>query len=364
MNLKNFLLFFLLLLVVGNSYAVCERERHGVIFVTTDPMTVSTIVLPANLLVESRDYSANELIYSSGWVSGNPSSIRITNCGRNYVVGWFYLNDPQTSLSGGEIAPTNITGLGVKVTTKGQAGPYDDPQVVNNGWKNGDGGGDHGLNSQYLVELYSLGGPIASGTLTFGSPLAQVEFRDKQSHSSSDGDVASQVVLTNTHVVIKAMGCTADTSAIRFPFGAMNLNQFAGVTTVNGAPDQTVRLACEPGTNVKLSVTAEAVPGGIADNSVIALTGNGTEGVASGVGVQLGLKSRSYDSGESGLPLNQDVVLFTSQREDINLTGSSLLSGGSAEQETLIFSARYYKISDKVIPGTANATATLNLTYN
>lgn len=354
----------LMLAFAHSSFAACARHKQWA-WSDPDPVLVTTVALPDNLLVESRDYNAGEVVYNSGSISGSPSSLTIEGCGRNYVVGWFYNNSPQSTMAaGGTIAPTNITGLGVRVTTVNQAGPFDDPHVVDNNWIKGNGQSDHTLNnSQYRVELVATGGPIVAGTLTFASPLAQVDYRESASHSAN-GDIASQLNLGSTNVAIKAMGCMADTSLIRFTFGTLNLNEFAAATKVGNAPDQPVTLTCEPGTNVSLSLVATEATGDNANHTVIALTGSGTEGVASGVGVQLGLKTSGYDSGGDGLPLNQAITLFSSQRATTNEAGTRLVSGGSGGVETLTFSAKYYKTAATVGAGTAYATAVINLTYN
>lgn len=344
--------------VIHNSEAACKRG--GGLFADKS-LSTTTISLPSNLIVESRNYEAGEEIYTSGMKNGSNDDLTIEGCGNDYVVGYFYNYSPQVESSAGtEIMPTNIQGIGVVVKAANQAGPNDATMAVDNTWHNGSGSrGDHTLrDSQYMITLVATGGPISSGTLTFGSPIAQVDFRESSSHGA-DGDVASNLVLSNTDVVIKAMGCTADVSAISFPFGTLNLDEFSGQTKVGSAPSKDVNLSCEPGTNVSLSVSAAQSTDAGANNTVIALTGAGTEGVATGVGVQLGLKTSGYDSGENGLALNTDIPLITSTRSDNHVT-----SGGAAGAEKLTFSAVYYKTAAAVTPGKANATATLTLTYN
>ncbi|WP_072129027.1 type 1 fimbrial protein [Kluyvera genomosp. 1] len=356
MKTKWLLFLFSLLVFTQHSLAACKRG--GGVFADKS-MATSTVALPANVVVESRSYAAGESIYQSGWKAGSNDDLTIEGCGRNYVVGFFYLNSPQVdSAAGTQVMPTNIPGLGVKVTTQNQAGPYDGVMAIDNDWHDGDGKSTHTLsNSQYQVELVALGGPISSGNLTFSSPLAQVEFRESKSHSN--GDVASNVVLTNTAVTVKAMGCNADVSSISFNFGMIKLAAFDAASKVSAPDTQNITLSCEPGTNVSLSVNATAAAGDNANNTVLALTGAGSDGVATGIGVQLGLKASGYDSGANGLPLNQSIPLFTSSR-----SGVSYNSGGASAQEQLTFSASYYKTAAAVTAGSANATAVLSLTYN
>lgn len=357
MKINQLILFILFILFSQQSLAACARG--GGIFADKS-ISTSTIALPANLIVESRNYTAGETLYDSGWKSGSNSDLTISGCGRNYVVGFFYLNNPQVdSPAGTQVMPTNITGLGVRVTAQNQAGPYDSAMPIENNWYTGDRGSDHELhNSQYKVELVTLGGPISSGHLTFGSPLAQVEFRESSSHSAN-GDVASNVALTNTNVAIKAMGCNADVSSINFAFGSIKMAEFDSTTKIAAPDTQTVTLSCESGTNVSLSLNATPAAGNNGNNTVIALTGEGNADVANGLGVQLGLQSSGYNSGNNGLPLNQNITLFTSSRN-----GSTYTSGGTSSQEQLIFSASYFKTGSLVTAGSANASASLTLTYN
>lgn len=131
-------------------------------------------------------------------------------------------------------------------------------------------------------------------------------------------------------------------------------------TTKIAAPDtQTVTLSCESGTNVSLSLNGTPAAGNNANNTVIALTGEGNADVASGIGVQLGLQSSGYNSGSNGLPLNQSITLFSSSRN-----GSTYSSGGTGSQEQLIFSASYFKTGAVVTAGSANSSASITLTYN
>lgn len=358
MNIKLFLVLTLALFFSTVGHTACQRG--GGLFDDKD-ISTSLASLPPSIVITNDNYTAGTVIATTGWSQGNNDQLTIQGCGRSYVVGFFYLGSPQVEAAAGtQIMPTNIKGLGVRVTAMNQAGPNDGATVVDNNWHSGSGSReDHTLrNSQYLVELVATGGPITPGTLQISGTLAQVEFRESASHSA-DGDVASNIVLQNTQIVIKAVGCNADTSQINFNFNTLNVTDFDAQTRAGSAPDQTVNLTCEPGTNVSLSVTAVEASGDNANHTVMALTGAGNSDVASGIGVQLGLKARTYDSGSDGLPLNKNVAVVSSTR-----SGSEYTSGGAQAQEQLVFSAVYYKTAATVTAGNANATATLTLTYN
>ncbi len=146
------------------------------------------------------------------------------------------------------------------------------------------------------------------------SPLARVDFRERESESSN-GDIASQLNVSSTSVDVKAMGCTADTASLNFVMGNIDAAAFDNSVQV-GEAQKTVTLSCEPGTNVTLEVQAPAASCDTANNTVIALSDSGAPDVATGIGVQLNLKlaSGGYDSGKTGLPMNTPIPLLTSRR--------------------------------------------------
>ena len=103
---------------------------------------------------------------------------------------------------------------------------------------------------------------------------------------------------------------------------------------------QNLGLNCDPGANINVELAGTQNPDAPADASVLALTGQGGPETAGGVGVQI-----VYN--DVPLQLNNRIVLKKS-------------AGG---QETFPLVARYYQTKSQVKPGSANATATLNITY-
>ena len=119
------------------SVAACKRG--GGIFADKS-ISTTTISLPQNIIVESRNYDAGEVIYTSGVKDGSNDSLTISGCGRDYMVGFFYNNAPQVEGAAfQDVMPTNITGIGVQVFVYNQAGPYDGQMIIDNSWRNGDG---------------------------------------------------------------------------------------------------------------------------------------------------------------------------------------------------------------------------------
>ena len=362
--------WFLVVLFLASfsTHANCQRKSK-------DSVSVSTIALPDNIVISSKDYAIGSILYDSGFISGSDNSVTIEQCAHNYYVGFMYLSAPQTGSSvGGNVYPTNLDGIGVKVYTLNQAGPFDNSRPIDNSWQLGDGSlltSSHTLNnSSYRLQLIATKVNIASGTLILPSPLARVDFRESKSMNGS-GDVASQLVVSASQINIKAMGCTADVASLNFAMGDINISQFDSTRRVGGV-DQTVSLACEPGTEVSLNVQAPPLTrGGNSYNTIMALSQEGADNVASGVGVQLNLRlaSGKYDSKGDGLPLNKLIPLLTSSRitnaeQGYTRFGDSSNLGGASANEILTFTADYIRVEETITPGQANAVGVLTLKYN
>ncbi|MGR7055548.1 type 1 fimbrial protein [Klebsiella aerogenes] len=362
------------------AQAVCHR--------TDDTPSQSYVAMPQQLLVSSKNYAPGEILYDSGYMSGGTTTIK--NCAGSYYVGFHYagalttaspLQDNVYPLSNGSTA----TGLGIRVYTINQAGPFDDERAIDNSWQEHDAGAgsDHTLNnSAYRVQIIATGGPITSGTFNVPSPLARVDYRETQSIDSSDGDIASTLTLSTTTVEVHAMGCTADVASLNFPMGDVEVSAFDSTGYVYSGPEKNVNLTCEPGTNVSMTMNAATVAG---DDSTIALSDNGDGSTATGVGVQL---ERKLPNGGFYVLMSagQTIPIFYSKRSDTSTwsagtdadgatpfsgdTGTASTyadatnPGGASANETLTFRANYHKIGETITPGTANATGTITLQYN
>lgn len=358
----------ILFLLSFSSFASCKRDSN-------DSVSVSTIALPDNIVINSSGYAAGTILYDSGYVGGSDNKVTIGHCSNRYYVGFLYLSSPQTGVSiGDRVYPTGLDGIGVRVYTLNQAGPYDDERAIDNSWQNGDANflaSSHTLNnSSYRLQLVATGGKISSGTLRLPSPLARVDFRESKS-PSGDGDIASRLTVSSSQINVKATGCTSNVVALNFAMSDINMTRFDASPRVGGVTRE-VNLTCEPGTNVSLTLQAPAVSGGDnQNNTLIALSQEGESTVADGVGVQLNLRlaSGKYDSGQSGLPLNTPIPILSSQRVSNSSRGYTAFSdlsnpGGAAAGETLTFTADYYKNKSTITPGKANAAGAMTLTYN
>ncbi|MGU3525446.1 fimbrial protein [Enterobacteriaceae bacterium C23F] len=141
---------------------------------------------------------------------------------------------------------------------------------------------------------------------------------------------------------VTQVACSITTPSLTFPIGDILASSFG--TSVGATPSaaqntQNLGLNCDAGANINVSLQGTQNPD-VSTTSVLALTGQGSADVASGVGVQL-----VYNG--SPLVLNNRIVLKQS-------------AGG---QETFPITARYYQTKTAVTTGKANASATLDLTY-
>ena len=191
--------------------------------------------------------------------------------------------------------------------------------------------GSYSANYMYKVELVRTSDPAASGSLRSGQ-IANVS-------------ITNQFFIATWNITggsITTLACSLSSGSLSFPIGNIPATSFGstvGTTPANAQVSQNLGLSCNPGANINISLSGQQNPD-VANTSVLALSGQGGPGVAQGVGVQI-----LY----GGTPLNLNNTVFLKQ------------SGGGLESFPIV--ARYYQTKTAVSPGTANATATLNITY-
>lgn len=189
------------------------------------------------------------------------------------------------------------------------------------------------------IKVYKIG-PVTSGTISgqVGAVIMGMSNGYKVTHVDSWAQDIP-IMVTGT---INVVACSITTPTLNFPIGEVLASTFGSTvgTTPSGAQNtQNLGLNCDPQANVNVSLSGTQNPD-VGTTSVLALTGQGSQGVAQGVGVQI-----VYNG--SPLILNNRIVLKRS-------------AGG---QETFPFTARYYQTRTSVTTGTADTSATLNLTY-
>jgi len=292
---------------------------------TCTTITPQISTLSVGTINVQRDAPVGSVVFSQ---AATTTGSYLTGCTNPLMLGFSmrYINASLSSY-GNHVYATNINGIGIRLSS----GNY---------FENPDNTFTYNAQSSYVewwggkVELV-VTGPVSSGPLTTGV-IGVVTLQ------GSDGVFRDGLTVQLTGGTINALACSVQSSQLTFPIGDIPASVFGTVigTTPSGAQNtQNLGLSCSAGTNINISLSGIQNPDS-ANASVMALTGQGSTGTAKGVGVQL-----LYNG--SPLVMNSRLLLKQS-------------SGG---QETLPLTARYYQTLTTVEPGSANASATLNLTY-
>lgn len=252
----------------------------------------------------------------------------LTGCSNPLMLGFsMRYNNATLSSYGNHVYNTNISGMGIRFSS-------------NNYFENPANTFSYNAQTSYVdwyggkIELV-VTGPVSSGALTPGV-IGVVTLQ------GSDGVYRDGLTTQLSSGTINALACSITTPQLTFPIGDISASAFGtaiGTTPTGAQNTQNLGLTCTPGTNISVSLGGIQNPDS-SNTSIIALTGQGMTGTAKGVGVQL-----LYNG--TPLVLNSRLLLKQS-------------SGG---QETLPLTARYYQTLTSVESGAANASATLNLTY-
>lgn len=175
-------------------------------------------------------------------------------------------------------------------------------------------------------------GPITSGVISSG--LLARNYGD-------DGITAYSLNFTGSSVT--QVACSINTPNIQVPLDDVLGGSLTAVGTVAKPKVFNLGLNCDAGTRINMTMS------GIqnADTStagVLQLTNAGATDVASGVGIQ---------------------ILYNGTAVPVNGATPMVLKTSTGGVETFPFTAQYYqtKAASQVKTGSANATATLNLTY-
>lgn len=314
------------------SFFACNTESAGV-----------TINAPT--LVVQRDVPVGTRLAAPEFTS--PITL-LFSCpeGRSYPTAVQYLGIKAATVysgmtaGGGRIYKTNLPGLGIQLGgTTETVGPA--------GWigtsNNIDGNVNQGA-FRFTIGSGVLRTWIGGAAVTFykiGDMSSGV--LNQQVGSLILGNVDSwaqpEVPVNITGMSVSVLACSLTTPTVAAPLGNVYATAFTGVGSTTGNVDFNLGLNCAAGTKVNVTMNGTQNTD-TANTSVLALTGAGSAGVAKGVGAQI-----LYNN----TPLN---------------IGSRLLLKTAADGiETFPFKARYYQTLSNILPGSANATATLSITY-
>lgn len=312
MKIIKVTLLFFLFCISCSSFAVCQNiagyftlnASFGNVYVQRD--TPAGAVVASNVVSSSAPYFG---------------------CSSNYIYRW-EVSKFTTPSAYSKVYNTNIDGIGLKIILYASWGivPVDDP-VNGNVYISQQG--PHTLQLIKLSQGSVSGGDLSSGTVAKASIS-----------EGANGMYVGEIQISNAKII--PVACTLKTPSLNFPIGDILASQFGttvGTIPAGGQNTQNLGLDCDAEANINVSLSGTQNPD-VTTDSVLALTGQGNSDVAKGVGVQL-----LYNN--TPLKLNNNIVLKKS-------------TGG---QETFPIVARYYQTKTSVTTGKANASATLNLTY-
>ncbi|MGG7521652.1 fimbrial protein [bacterium BS0013] len=292
--------------------------------------TCTTIVpqlstLSVGTINVQRDAPVGTVIFSG---AATTTGSYLTGCTNPLMLGFsMRYNNATLSNYGNHVYNTNISGIGIRFSSNAY---FENPSNTFS----------YNAQTSYVdwyggrIELV-VTGPVSSGALAPGV-IGVVTIQ------GSDGVYRDGLPTQLTSGTINSLACTINTPQMTFAIGdvpALAFNGGVGTTPAGAQNTQNLGLNCGAGANINVSLSGIQNPDS-ANTSVMALTGQGNTGTAKGVGVQL-----LYN----GAPLVMNSRLLLKQS-----------AGG---QETLPLTARYYQTLTNVESGSANASATLNLTY-
>lgn len=257
-----------------------------------------------------------------------------------------------TGANGSRIYKTNLAGVGISFGTNASstAGAaswngsawigQSQPRVISldswvNAWSSKAGETDT-YYYQPIIQLWKIG-DITSGSLT-----GQLASYIANTNGQGTGSWVQEIPIYAGSGTITELSCSITTPNLNFPIGNVLTSSFGSAigNIPSGAQStQNMGLNCNAGANINVMLQGTQNPD-VSTTSVLALTGQGNADVAKGVGVQL-----LYNG--APLVLNNRIVLKQS-------------AGG---QESFPITARYYQTRTSVATGKANASATLDLTY-
>lgn len=313
-------------------YAACTT------YLSSTTINVGTIIVqrdsPPGTVVSPELTGINQIYYTCndplGYSVEGGLVSTLTSGGSNYA--------------GRSIFSTNVAGIGLTLGLVGgfSPGQWDLP-ITNGSFVRGgsaNGIGTYNYNWQPKVQFIKTAQTVISGPVNQQLGYFLAGWGSVNAFPNMINKTPQTPLYIQANIVV--VQCSITTPTLVFPIGNIMASSFGstiGSTPSGASVTQNLGLNCDAGANINVSLGGTQNPD-TADSSVLALAGQGSAGVASGVGVQL-----LYNG--SPLKLNNRIVLKQSP-------------GG---QETFPLTARYYQTRTAVGTGSANTTATLNLTY-
>lgn len=290
-------------------------------------------------IIVQRDMAIGQPLTNT--ITGSPQAIYgcTTSGGEGYLSGIkTYLTYVATYSNSMRVYQTNIPGIGISIG--GDPHTCDIRFIGQTGGVSADAatlcissshaGSFFSWNINPIVQLFKTG---STGSGSISGSIADF-YSGEGNYNNLQPEVPIYISGSITTVA-----CSISTPNILVPLEDVLASNLTAVGTIAKPQNFNVGLNCDAGANINAQLTGTSntdtdVPG------VLQLSNTGSANVATGVGIQI------FYNG-SPMLLNQNMVLKTS-------------SGG---QETFPFTAQYYQTKTTVTSGSANATATLILTY-
>ncbi|HEC8327914.1 TPA: fimbrial protein [Providencia rettgeri] len=267
--------------------------------------------------------------FSIRYLSGSTKTyLDGTTCGTSYLRGNFINNWVPTN----QIAPSNIPGIGLSV----QAASIGDfnavwgpsiPDPTRNPWE------IH--NVFWIVTIKKTGQVTTSNSIRSGL-VARL--------TQTNNTPGSTWNLTTLNMPANAIRINVLSCSLKNNQSTYNINmrdwydtQFPNIGSTSTPVDIPITLTCAAGTNIKATVTSSKYED--TATGKLGLTGANS---AAGVAIQL------LDKNNNPIKLN---------------TKNSLQNNVPAGDYMFNWKARYIKTADNITPGTANASATVNIRY-
>ena len=323
--MKNFIASVICLFIslfVNSALADCNFTDGAF---TTHAFQAGTVVI-------NRDVSVGTVVYQSTTSLDAIGSHFAISCGPEGI-GYITTGTMSGSVLSGNIYRTNIPGIGLRVSVSKSTGflfpaaltplPFSYTWTSTTSYT--------GTGNGYLtVELIKTGSVLSSGQLDYTA----------NNYLSISGN-GSSMNIASLHVTgyVNNVACSVTTTDIEVPLADVLGASLTGVGVTAKRKDFNLGLNCDAGTRINVTM-AGLQHSDTSATGVLQLSNPLSASTATGVGIQM-----LYNN--SPMPLNTNLVLKTS-------------SGGV---ETFPFSAQYYQTRSSVTTGTANATATLNITY-
>lgn len=313
-------------LYTGHATAVCEQN----------PVlnNIKTTVTPHTFNIAYDDNNIRTLsVFEHRYATGSPyaTTTNPATCGN---MSWKYAYANSWTPNADYIANTNIPGISVKIMhdrfdlNRGSNifyPPYDNTHSVL-----------RIASPMWTVTFIKTGKVTQSGVLSSGIIAHALSYAP---YPKKTFTLASLYFPTD-QIKVNLLQCSLknNQSVYNIDLGDWRDTQFTNIGDASNVSDIPITLTCMPGVNIKTSVTSSS---GYIDANTGKLALSGAD-KATGVAIQL------LDKNNTPIKL-----------------GTSNISQNNVAEGDYIFNwkARYIKTADKITPGSANASATVNIRY-